>query len=167
MEIPVYSDAEKKAELEAREKLENGTYVYKGLTEAEVENQVHMGRVNQTGESIFKTNKEIIRDHTLTYFNFLNLFLGILILVSGQFKNITFMGVIIVNTLIGIVQEMKVKKLVDRLAVITASKATVIRGGEVKEIDIHDVVVKDTDGPCHRQSGLRGCHRHGVRRYGS
>lgn len=138
------SDAEKKAELEAREKLENGTYVYKGLTEAEVENQVHMGRVNQTGESIFKTNKEIIRDHTLTYFNFLNLFLGILILVSGQFKNITFMGVIIVNTLIGIVQEMKVKKLVDRLAVITASKATVIRGGEVKEIDIHDVVVKDT-----------------------
>ena len=60
----------KKAELEAREKLENGTYVYKGLTEAEVENQVHMGRVNQTGESIFKTNKEIIRDHTLTYFNF-------------------------------------------------------------------------------------------------
>ena len=144
VEIPVYSDAEKKAELEAREKLENGTYVYKGLTEAEVENQVHMGRVNQTGESIFKTNKEIIRDHTLTYFNFLNLFLGILILVSGQFKNITFMGVIIVNTLIGIVQEMKVKKLVDRLAVITASKATVIRGGEVKEIDIHDVVVKDT-----------------------
>ena len=91
-----------------------------------------MGRVNQTGESIFKTNKEIIRDHTLTYFNFLNLFLGILILVSGQFKNITFMGVIIVNTLIGIVQEMKVKKLVDRLAVITASKATVIRGGEGK-----------------------------------
>lgn len=144
VEIPVYSDAEKKAELEAREKLENGTYVYKGLTEAEVENQVHMGRVNQTGESIFKTNKEIIRDHTLTYFNFLNLFLGILILVSGQFKNITFMGVIIVNTLIGIVQEMKVKKLVDRLAVITASKATVIRGGEIKEIDIHDVVVKDT-----------------------
>lgn len=74
-----------------------------------------MGRVNQTGENIFKTNKEIIRDHTLTYFNFLNLFLGILILVSGQFKNITFMGVIIINTLIGIVQEMKVKKLVDKL----------------------------------------------------
>lgn len=144
VEIPVYSDAEKKAELEAKEKLENGTYVYKGLTEAEVENQVHMGRVNQTGENIFKTNKEIIRDHTLTYFNFLNLFLGILILVSGQFKNITFMGVIIINTLIGIVQEMKVKKLVDKLAVITASKAAVIRDGEVKEIDIHEVVVKDT-----------------------
>ena len=110
-----------------------------------MENQVHMGRVNQTGESIFKTNKEIIRDHTLTYFNFLNLFLGILILVSGQFKNITFSGCHhrqhgwLVS-----VQEMKVKKLVDRLAVITASKATVIRGGEIKEIDIHDVVVKDT-----------------------
>lgn len=144
VEIPVYSDAEKKAELEAKEKLENGTYVYKGLTEAEVENQVHMGRVNQTGENIFKTNKEIIRDHTLTYFNFLNLFLGILILVSGQFKNITFIGVIIINTLIGIVQEMKVKKLVDKLAVITASKAAVIRDGEAKEIDIHEVVVKDT-----------------------
>ena len=54
MEIPVYSDAEKKAELEAREKLENGTYVYKGLTEAEVENQVHMGRGEPDRESILR-----------------------------------------------------------------------------------------------------------------
>jgi len=137
VEIEVKSDAERKAG-----QMEN--YVYRGLSEAEVENQVRMGRVNRNSDDLYKTNKEIIRDHSLTYFNFLNLFLGVLILISGQIKNLTFMAVIIVNTVIGIVQEIKVKKLVDQLAVITASKVRVIRGGEVKEIDIQDVVVKDT-----------------------
>lgn len=144
VEIEVKSDAEKKAELLASPRPAIGKYIYKGLSEAEVENQVRMGRVNRTGDDIFKTTKEIIRDHTLTYFNFLNLFLAVLILISGQIKNLTFMGVIIINTLIGIIQEMRVKKLVDQLAVITASKAKVIRDGEVREIDIQEVVVKDT-----------------------
>ena len=143
VEIEVKSDAEKKAEMEAQKRL-LGIYEYRGLSDAEVENQVRMGRVNTNSDNIFKTNKEIIRDHTLTYFNFLNLFLGILILVSGQIKNITFMGVIIINTLIGIIQEMRVKKLVDKLSVITASKAKVIREGEVRDISIQDVVIKDT-----------------------
>ncbi|MDO5424796.1 MAG: HAD-IC family P-type ATPase [Eubacteriales bacterium] len=114
-----------------------------GLTQAQVDKRVRLGKVNDTGENIFKTKKEIIKDHTLTYFNFLNLALGCLILISGQIKNITFMGVIIINSLIGIAQEMKVKNLVDKLSVITASKARVIRDEKEQEIPIQEVVVDD------------------------
>lgn len=116
---------------------------YRGLTVSEVRQKKEQGLVNVTNNNIFKTKKEIIITHTITYFNFLNLFLGILVLISGQYKNITFMGVIIVNSIIGIIQEMKVKKLVDGLSVITASKARVIRDGEEQEIPIDEVVQED------------------------
>ena len=69
------------------------------------------GLVNETNNSVSKTTSQIVRTHTLTYFNFLNLFLGGLILFTGQIKNLTFLGVMIVNTIIGIIQELKVKKL--------------------------------------------------------
>lgn len=116
---------------------------YRGLSEKEIEERITQGKVNYTDISISKSNKEIIKSHTLTYFNFLNLFLGILVMISGQFKNITFMGVIIINSLIGIIQEFKVKKLIDQLSVITASKARVIRGGKTGRIPIQDVVLDD------------------------
>ena len=117
---------------------------YKGLTEAEVDHRIRCGQVNVSDDNIFKTNKEIIMTHTLTYFNFLNLFLGVLILISGQFKNITFMGVIIINSVIGIIQELKVKNLVEKLAVITTSKAKTIRDGAFSVIPIDEVVLDDT-----------------------
>lgn len=116
---------------------------YEGLTSLEAEQRKEQGLVNVTDNNIFKTKKEIIITHTVTYFNFLNLFLGILVLISGQYKNITFMGVIIINSIIGIFQEMKVKKLVDQLSVITASKARVIRDGKEQEILIDEVVMDD------------------------
>lgn len=116
---------------------------YKGLTSGEVSERVEKGLVNVSDNNIFKTKKEIIITHTVTYFNFLNLFLGVLVLISGQYRNMTFMGVIIINSVIGIFQEMKVKKLVDQLSVITASKARVIRDGEEKVIPIEEVVSDD------------------------
>lgn len=116
---------------------------YRGLTSQEVEQRKEQGLVNITDNNIFKTKKEIIIAHTVTYFNFLNLFLGILVLISGQYKNITFMGVIIVNSIIGIIQELKVKKLVDQLSVITASKAKVIRDGQIQEIPVDEVVIDE------------------------
>ena len=82
---------------------ENG---YKGLTGAEVKQRIQNGQVNISDNHISKTTAEIIRCHTLTYFNFLNLFLGVLVIISGQFKNLTFLGVIICNSVIGIFQEL-------------------------------------------------------------
>lgn len=116
---------------------------YTGLNDGEVQKRVNLCQVNQADTNIFKSKKEIIKIHTLTYFNFLNLFLGILVIISGQFKNITFMGVIIFNSIIGIAQELKVKKLIDKLSVITASKAEVIRNSTRLVIPINEVVLDD------------------------
>lgn len=116
---------------------------YNGLTSAEVKARIEKGQVNISDNHISKTTSEIIRSHTLTYFNFLNIFLAILVLISGQIKNLTFLGVIIANSVIGIIQELKVKKLIDELAVITASKAKVCRDGKFKDIPIEDLVLDD------------------------
>ena len=116
---------------------------YKGLTQAEVDQRISAGLVNISDNHISKTTSEIVRSHTLTYFNFLNLFLAVLVLISGQIKNLTFLGVIISNSVIGIFQELKVKKLIDALVVITASKVKVCRDGIFKEIPIEDLVMDD------------------------
>ncbi|NCB99805.1 MAG: HAD family hydrolase [Clostridia bacterium] len=117
--------------------------VYNGLTNAEVEKRIKEGQVNISDNHISKTTAQIVRCHTLTYFNFLNLFLGVLVIISGQFKNLTFLGVILCNSVIGIIQEIKVKKLIDNLAVITASKARACRSGVFKDIPIEELVLDD------------------------
>lgn len=123
--------------------MDDGGKGYRGLTSAEAEQRAADGHVNISDNHISKTTGEIIRCHTLTYFNFLNIFLGILVIISGQFKNLTFLGVIFCNSIIGIFQELKVKKLIDKLAVITASKARVCRDGNFRDIPIEELVLDD------------------------
>lgn len=86
---------------------------------------------------------EIIASHTFTYFNFLNVFLAGLIILSGQQKNMLFMGIVVTNALIGIIQECKVKKLIDALSVVTATKAKRVSGGEICEVMIEELRVGD------------------------
>lgn len=116
---------------------------YNGLSQTEVNNRIDEGKVNITNNSISRTKEEIFRAHLCTFFNFLNVFLGILVLTTGQIKNLTFMFTIIANSLIGIAQELKVKSLVDKLSVITASKAMVIRDGIRKQIPLDELVMDD------------------------
>lgn len=86
-----------------------------------------------------KSKLQIILSHTCTYFNFLNLVLALLVVVSGQYKHMLFMGIVIFNSLIGIVQELKVKNLVDKLSVITATKARLITDDGIREIPLENV----------------------------
>lgn len=87
---------------------------------------------------------EIIASHTFTYFNFLNFFLAGLIVLSGQQKNMLFMGIVITNALIGILQECKVKRLIDALSVVTATKAKrIMENGMVEEVSIGELRVGD------------------------
>lgn len=116
---------------------------YIGLSEAEVKKRINDGKVNAVNTSISRTKKQIFKAHLITFFNFLNIFLGVLVLFTGQIKNLTFLFTIIANSFIGIVQELKVKSLVDQLSVITASKARVIRNGETKEIGLDELVMDD------------------------
>lgn len=90
-----------------------------------------------------RTKLQIIISHTITYFNLLNLVLAGLVLISGQYKNMLFMGIVISNSLIGIIQELKVKKLIDSLSVITATKARLIVENEIHEIPIDELKVDD------------------------
>ena len=116
---------------------------FHGLSSAEVEDRIRMDRTNHMNTSASKSVSDIVKEHSLTYFNFLNLFLAVLVALTGQFNNMTFMCVILINTAIGIVQELKVKKLIDQISVMTAARTRVIREGVTKEIDVSDVVIDD------------------------
>ncbi|MGN1205655.1 MAG: HAD-IC family P-type ATPase [Eubacterium sp.] len=87
---------------------------------------------------------EIISSHIFTYFNFLNLVLAGLILISGQYKNMLFMGIVITNAVIGIVQELKVKRIIDALSVVTATKARRLENGKYCKCDIGCLKEGDT-----------------------
>ncbi len=115
----------------------------KGLSDEQVEERVNAGKVNIVERKGVRTTKQIILSHTITYFNILNLLLGILVFTTGSYKNMLFMGVIFCNSAIGIIQELKVKQLIDKLSVITAAKAIVLRNGKGKSIPIEELVVDD------------------------
>jgi len=114
-----------------------------GLTDAEARIRRDAGMANVTTASASRTVGQIIRAHTLTYFNLLNLFLGLLVFLTGQYKNMLFLGVVVCNSVIGIFQELKVKSLIDKLSVITASRADVLRNGEVVHIPTDTIVIDD------------------------
>ncbi|MBO5487201.1 MAG: HAD-IC family P-type ATPase [Eubacterium sp.] len=90
-----------------------------------------------------RTKRQIILSHTVTYFNFLNLILAGLVVISGQYKNMLFLGVVIANSLIGIIQELRVKKLIDALSVITATKVKIVRGNSVEIVPTEQLLEGD------------------------
>ena len=114
-----------------------------GLTDEEVRIRTQAAMVNYTSKKGVRTTKQIILAHTITYFNILNLLLGFLVFLTGQYKNMLFMGVIICNSIIGIAQELKVKSLIDKLSVITASRVKVRRNGGETEIPTDQIVLDD------------------------
>ena len=107
-----------------------------GLTSEQIQKRIEAGQVNISDSPNTRTYKQIIRENTLTFFNFLNVVLLVLVLVVGSYKNSMFMGIIIINTVIGIVQEVRAKKTIDKLAILTANKAVVLRDGK-KMVDFH------------------------------
>lgn len=116
---------------------------YHGLTDEQVKERQKQGLVNIDDHHISKSKKQIIIEHTFTYFNFLNIFLAMIIIFTGHFKNLTFVGVVFTNTFIGIIQELKVKKILDNLEVITVRKTKVIRNSQMIEIPVEQLVIDD------------------------
>lgn len=115
----------------------------KGLTEQQVQEHRLHGWTNKAVEPPSKTEKEIIHDNIFTYFNLIFFTLGILLCVVGSFRNLTFLPVIILNTLIGIVQEIKAKKTLDNLTMLNAPKAVVVRNSKKKTVDAEELVLDD------------------------
>lgn len=115
----------------------------KCLTHEEVEEKIKQGKSNKvkikTNESIFK----ILRKNIFTYFNFIFLILTILLITSHSYRNLTFLGIIITNILIGIIQQIRSKITLDKLSLLDKNKYTVIRDGKEEEIDSDNLVEGD------------------------
>lgn len=114
-----------------------------GLSDQQVAQRIRQGLVNGTDEVRTKTLGQIVRGNLLTPFNILNFILAALILAVGSYKNLLFMGVIVCNILIGTFQEIRAKKTVDSLSLITAPKARTVRAGTLREVPVSELVLDD------------------------
>ena len=114
-----------------------------GLTDEEVRQRVEEGLTNRADISTDKTTKEIVISNVFTYFNLIFLVITILLIVVGSFRNLTFLPIIIGNTVIGIVQEIRAKKTLEKMSLLNAPRADVIRNGSVKQISTEELVKDD------------------------
>lgn len=115
----------------------------KGLTNSEVQRKTEQGQINQVEDNLLKSDKEIIKENTINIFNILNLVLAVLVLLVGSPKNTLFFGVVVINTLIGIIQELRAKHTIDKLSVLAKTKAVVLRDGSLQQIDQEEIVLGD------------------------
>lgn len=123
----------------------------KGLTTEEVNVRIKNNQINIIDEPETKSIKEIIKSNVFTYFNFLNILLGSLVLISGlisgrflySLKNCLFVGVIFTNTIISIIQEILAKKTIDKLNVLADTKIKVLRDNETVELERDKLVLDD------------------------
>ena len=115
----------------------------KGLTTAEVAERVAQGKVNTAVTLKTKSIKRILYDNICTLFNLINIILFVSLLMVGSFKNMLFIGVVFFNTIIGIVQEIRSKRSVDRLTILTETKAEVLRDGKTTLISKEELVLDD------------------------
>ena len=107
-----------------------------GLTEQQVAELREKGLNNQQPESQTKTVGQIVKDNTLTLFNLLNIVLAVLVIAVGSYKNALFINIVIINTVIGIIQEVKAKRTIDKLSLISQPHVRVLREGKEKEITV-------------------------------
>ena len=114
-----------------------------GLTSAEVDQRTKEGKVNRAVNDQAKTAWQIIKENTFTYFNLIFLVLSILLVIVGEYKDLTFLPVIIANMIIGIVQELRAKRVLDKLNVMNTTKIAVIRDGKEEVIPIEHLVLGD------------------------
>ena len=106
------------------------------------EHRLH-GWTNRAVESASKTTKEIIHENVYTYFNLIFAVLAVLLCIAGSFRDLTFLPVIIANTLIGIIQEVRAKQVLDKLSMLNAPRSAVVRDGKKKIVDSEELVLDD------------------------
>ena len=127
------------------------TDIKSGLGQKDVENRIAEGKVNGDTNVKTKSVAQILRENIVTFFNFVFIALALLIFFfvdAGEsfvsiLGNFGFMVLIVFNALVGIFQEMRAKRTIDKLSLISAPKAIVIRDGEEKEIAVKDIVLDD------------------------
>lgn len=114
-----------------------------GLTSWQVQEHRMHGWTNRSVDPPSKTTKEIIHENIFTYFNLIFAVLALVLCLVGAFRDLTFLPVIIANTLIGIIQEVRAKQILDKLTMLHAPHAAVIRDGKRTMIDAEELVLDD------------------------
>ncbi|MFC6464374.1 cation-translocating P-type ATPase [Marinilactibacillus sp. GCM10026970] len=116
---------------------------YVGLSYAEVETRKVRGESNEALPPMTRSFKQIFLENSLTLFNFINIIIAGFVIYTGSYKNLLFLGVILVNTAVGVFQELRAKKNIDELTLLNQAKATVIRNGQQEEILQEEIVKND------------------------
>lgn len=114
-----------------------------GLNQKQVEERIEKGLVNKAVDSVAKTTREIVLENTFTYFNMIFIFLAVLVCIAGSFRSLTFLPVVIGNTLIGIYQEIRARNVLEKMSILNAPSTIVVRDGQEKEVDSESLVVDD------------------------
>lgn len=115
----------------------------KGLTQEEIEERVQQGKVNELATSATKSVGQIVLENVFTFFNMIFVFLAVILIAVGSYGELTFIVIIVLNTAIGIVQELLSKKKLDNLSLLAKTKAKVVREGQLCEVDTEEVVEDD------------------------
>ena len=115
----------------------------RGLTSAEVAARIDAGEVNADAGTHTRSIGEILFSNICTLFNLVNVVLFVLVVLTGSYKNGLFMIIIVANTAIGIVQEVRSKQVTDRLSIVAGTKAEVLRDNVRSEIPLDQVVRGD------------------------
>ncbi|VDG25472.1 cation-translocating P-type ATPase [Lactiplantibacillus mudanjiangensis] len=115
----------------------------RGLTTAEVNERIARQQTNQIHDVNVKTTWQIISSNTFTFFNLIFLVLAMLLVLVQSYKDLTFLPVIILNTVISIVQEIRSKRILNKLTVLNAEESLVERDGQLTEIKTTDLVLDD------------------------
>lgn len=119
------------------------TDINTGLSSEQVQERVEKGQTNLTPNESVKTYKKIFFENTFTFFNILCLAIAISLICVGAWSNCLFMVIIIINTAIGIIQEIKAKKTIEKLSLLTAPAVKVLRDGFEQTITMNEVVIDD------------------------
>ena len=126
-----------------QEKIRYEPSIENGLNDEQVRERQNRGLVNDDKALPTKSIKRIFYDNIVTLFNLLNIFLGVAVFCVGSYKNMLFLGVMLCNTSIGIFQEIRAKKTIDKLSIVSATKVTAVRNGEKKKLSVDEIVLDD------------------------
>ncbi|MBE6930738.1 MAG: HAD family hydrolase [Ruminococcaceae bacterium] len=113
-----------------------------GLSDEEVRSRIAEGQINRDVGKLSKPVSTILRENLCTVFNLVNLLLAAAVIAVGSYKNTLFLGIVLSNLVIGIVQELRAKRTLDRLTLMNASRVRVLRGDTLTELP-HDQIVRD------------------------
>lgn len=115
----------------------------RGLTSAQARELAEAGWDNRPAESPTKSDRQIIRENLLTYFNLIFVVLAACLLLVGDWKDMTFLFIVAANAVIGIVQQIRSKRTIEKLSLLSSARVRVVRDGKVSELPVDQLVRGD------------------------